>query len=106
MPISIKKRSVAVVIDTPEDDKLKSVYYNREAKLYDGDEYLGMAKTQPQPIGFRLVDEASVMRTAVDPVTGQEATVSIAGIAALIRADYDARQAAEDAAIATQSPAI
>lgn len=88
-------RSYRVEIETPEDDQAKTVKHHREANITDAQGVtIGKALVQPGPLGFRFMDEATTLRTFTDPVTGQEITISIAGIAAAIRADYDARQAA------------
>ena len=91
MTVKIITRSFRVEIETPSEDADKMVKYHRRSDLYDGETLLGVAGEQPQPIAFRMVDEAATMRTAIDPVTQQSVTVSIAGLAALIKADYDAR---------------
>jgi hypothetical protein len=96
-------RSFRVEIETPEDDTAKTVQYHRHAILKDAQgATLGMALEQPRPIGFRFIDEAATLRTFRDPVQGIDITISIAGIAAAIRADYDARRAEELAAQAEQ----
>lgn len=91
-----KVRTVKIEIETPRDRKQRRVIYHREALLLGDDgKIVGRAGAQPEPISFDFVDEQATMRTFSDPVTGTEHTLSIAGIAAAIAADFNARNLPE-----------
>ena len=91
MTIETKTRTFRVEIETPAEDSGKRVTFHRVTEILQDGEVIGRSKDQPNPITYTFLDEAATMRTATDPVTGKEVTISIACIAALIRADYDAR---------------
>lgn len=95
MSIETKTRTFRVEIETPADDAGKRVTFHRVTEILEDGEVIGKAKNQPDAISYAFLDEATTLRTAEDPVLGKEITVSIAGIAALIRADYDARNVEE-----------
>jgi hypothetical protein len=91
-----RTRSFRVEIETPADDYAKSVAYHRQTVIEDGGEILGLAKVQPTPIRVPFLPTlAATVRTVTDQVTGQTVTISGAGIAAWITADYEARHAAD-----------
>lgn len=96
MTIETKTRTFRVEIETPAEDAGKRVTFHRVAEILEDGEVIGKSKNQPDAISYAFLDEATTTRTVMDPVLGHEVTVSIAGIAALIRADYDARNISEE----------
>lgn len=84
--------SFRVEIETPKSDELKTfTYHRRTIILDDGGAEVGFTQQQPEPLKFRLADVAEDTRTVFDPILGHDVTISIAGLARVIEADFIAR---------------
>jgi hypothetical protein len=95
MPITARNRCFRVEIETPPDDSAKVISYHREGVLEDSGVEIGRAKVQPRPLRLPFVPTlATQVRTVFDPVLGVEVTLSGAGLAAWITADFDERNTA------------
>jgi hypothetical protein len=107
MPLTTRNRCFRVEIETPMEDSAKSIKFHREAVIEDGETFIGMAKDQPKAIEIPFLPTAAMtVLTVTDPVTGQQVTISGAGIAAWITAEYDALLAVEAAQIAAEAARI
>jgi hypothetical protein len=102
---STRTRCFRVEIESPPADAAKSIAYHRERVIEEDGEIIGKAKTQPDSIRLPFRDLATVVRTVTDPVTGQEVRCSAAAIAAWITADYEERNAADEAQVAAEKAA-
>jgi hypothetical protein len=104
--MSLRNRTFRTEIETPPEDTGKSVSYHRQRVIEEGGLIIGVATDQPGPLVIPfLPDLATTVRTVADPVTGQTVTISGAGLALWITADYEARNAAAEAAIAAEAAA-
>jgi hypothetical protein len=99
MSITTRTRCFRVEIETPPDDSSKSIAFHRETVLEENGVIVGLTKSQPASIRLPFLPGlATTVREIADPVTGQAVTISGAGIAAWITAEYEAQLAAEQAA--------
>jgi hypothetical protein len=102
-----RTRCFRVEIETPPNDAEKSVAYHRDRILEDGDTIVGRAVAQPSAIRTPFLPGlAQTVREIVDPVTGETVRMSGAGLAAWITADYEERNAADEARASAEQTAM